>query len=95
VSAALNTRVDPESRNRFTTQSGLIMGRAAQVFPLRTPAVHGFHWKWRCVDGSNESATTFIYFFDCVEDARRAGYCVEAAIGAATTIEQRRPCVGR
>jgi hypothetical protein len=71
------------------------MGRAAQVFPVRTPDVHGFHWKWRCVDGTKESTTSFIYFFDCVEDARRAGYCVEAAIGSATKIEQRQRRVGR
>ena len=33
-----------------------------------------FSWKWRASAGKEESATTFNYYFECSEDARKHGY---------------------
>ena len=33
-----------------------------------------FAWKWRSEDKLKESASAFVYFYECVEDAKRNGY---------------------
>jgi hypothetical protein len=33
-----------------------------------------FAWKWRSEDRRKESASAFVYFYECVEDAKRNGY---------------------
>lgn len=33
-----------------------------------------FAWKWRSEDKRKESASAFVYFYECVEDAKRNGY---------------------
>jgi len=71
-----------------------VVKRTAQLFPVQSSEAAGFRWKWRAVDGSKESTANFIYFFDCAEDARRAGYSVDEAIGSTTKIEQRQRRVG-
>ena len=55
------------------------MAKIAQVFSVRTSDATGFLWAWRCCRGSAHSHSNFLYFYDCVEDARRAGYGIEVA----------------
>lgn len=52
--------------------------KQARVVSVTNPGVGGFgyEWKWRAEDGRT-SPTTFAYFFECVEDARRNGFEVE------------------
>lgn len=40
-------------------------------------ARHDFLWKWRSKDGRAESRQAFVFFYDCMEDARRNGYGFE------------------
>jgi hypothetical protein len=53
------------------------MTKMAHVFPVRTADAHCFAWRWRGSDGAREASSSFVYFYDCVEDARRAGYAVD------------------
>jgi hypothetical protein len=45
----------------------------------------GFVWKWRASNGKQQSASTFVYFYDCVENARCAGYAVELDVALPKT----------
>ena len=63
---------------------------AARVFPVASSNAHGFHWMWRSADGSRESRSAFLYFFDCLEDARAAGYSVEEVGSSGTNANKAR-----
>ena len=52
------------------------MAKTAQIYSVRTPDAQGFCWAWRGSDGKQQSPENFVYFYECVEDARRAGYSV-------------------
>ena len=49
----------------------------AEVFPVAAASPHGFYWKWRSVDGTAKSSREYLYFYDCLENARAAGYLVD------------------
>jgi hypothetical protein len=53
------------------------MSKSAQLIAVQSSDPAGFRWKWRSPDDGNQSKTTFVYFFDCLQDARNAGYAVE------------------
>jgi hypothetical protein len=57
--------------------SGEIVSKKAQVYSVRIPAESGFAWKWRSADGRKQSPGAFVYFFDCVQDAKKSGYVVD------------------
>jgi hypothetical protein len=44
---------------------------------MSIPAPPGFVWKWRSADGATVSRECFMYFHDCLTDARARGYSVE------------------
>ena len=48
--------------------------KIALISSVRVAGVHSFGWKWRAEDGKAESAETFMYFYDCCENARKRGY---------------------
>ena len=64
--------------------------KTCHIYPVSAGG-GAYHWKWRCIDGKQKSASTraFELFYDCVEDVRshggqvdRVGHCVSlAAIG--------------
>jgi hypothetical protein len=53
------------------------VAKTAKIVSVRSSDAHGFHWIWRSRDNAQRSATTFVYFYECVQDARRAGFAVE------------------
>jgi hypothetical protein len=52
------------------------LGKTAQISSVHASNPHGFQWVWRSIDGNQQSPKMFAYFYDCVEDARRAGFTV-------------------
>lgn len=48
--------------------------KPAVIFPVRASGPNKFRWRWRAAECKDESAGTFLYFYDCVEDARARGY---------------------
>ena len=48
--------------------------KVALVVSVRAPGAARFAWKWRPEDGTPGSSETFQYFFECCQDARKAGY---------------------
>jgi hypothetical protein len=63
------------------------MNRTALIFSIPTSDSHGFRWQWRSADGKHKSGSTFAYYHDCVEDARKAGYDVPLAGTEAKNID--------
>ena len=51
------------------------MKRMAHIASVKAGAPHGFRWRWTSDDGK-QSATSFEYYYECVADARGAGYDV-------------------
>ena len=51
----------------------------AQIVSVGSGDAHGYGWTWRSADGKRKSSTNFAYYYECVEDARSAGYTVELA----------------
>lgn len=51
--------------------------RSCVIVPVCTDNSSGFMWRWRTLDGSNQSAFCFTYFHDCLEAAQQAGFSVD------------------
>ena len=43
---------------------------AAVLFPVPMHAVPGYSWQWRSVGNKVKSTERFIYYYDCLADAR-------------------------
>ena len=65
------------------------MAKTAQIFSVRTSDANGFRWAWRSSPPKRESSSSFVYFYECVQDARAAGYAVELSGDHATTVDGR------
>ena len=63
------------------------MVKTAELFSVPTADMFGFAWRWRVANGSRQSESTFTYFYDCVQDARRAGYAVELGVASAKGLD--------
>lgn len=63
-------------KSRDGEQSGAGTSRV-DVVAHQTRAPGRFAWTWRSSDGSARSVRAFPYFYECVEDARRAGHSVD------------------
>ena len=61
--------------------------KAASVFSVPGAKPVGYAWKWRSADGKHESEATFQYFYECVEDARKAGYTIDLASAEALNVD--------
>jgi hypothetical protein len=48
-----------------------------QVYSIEVAQAPGYAWKWRSAGGAIESAQRFVYYYDCVSDAREQGYTVD------------------
>jgi hypothetical protein len=53
------------------------MMKPAVIFSIPMTTTTGYCWRWRAVDGKNDSADSFVYYYDCVTNARANGYDVE------------------
>jgi hypothetical protein len=49
----------------------------AQIYSIPIKSASGFGWKWRSAEGETVSRQWFIFYYDCLSDARRRGYHVE------------------
>ena len=56
--------------------------KLALVVSVRAPGADRFAWQWRPEDGTPGSGDTFKYFFECCQDARKAGYECKFALDA-------------
>jgi hypothetical protein len=48
--------------------------KAAVLFGMPVNAVPGYCWQWRSVDHTTKSIERFIYYYECLTDARPKGY---------------------
>jgi hypothetical protein len=48
--------------------------KTALILSVRANGPHQFCWTWRAEHGADQSQKTFTYFYDCLDDARQAGY---------------------
>ena len=48
--------------------------KLAVIYPVRVAGAHRFAWRWRSEDKTRKSDGPFVYFHDCVEAAKKAGY---------------------
>ena len=48
--------------------------KVALVLSVRAAGADRFRWRWQPEDGTPVPSKTFKYFFECCEDARKAGY---------------------
>jgi hypothetical protein len=53
------------------------MTSTAVIFSVPLHSTTGYCWRWRSVDGKTDSGDSFIYYYDCLSDARAKGYDVE------------------
>jgi len=48
-----------------------------RIVPIPAPTPQGYQWRWKCEQENGVvSARAFELFYECVEDARRAGHQV-------------------
>ena len=52
--------------------------KPAVIFSIPTTTGPGYCWRWRSADGTTDSTEPFLYYFDCLTDAKANGYSVEA-----------------
>jgi hypothetical protein len=52
--------------------------KAAVIFSIPLRMKKGLGWRWRSVDHTQGSTQSFQVYADCVTDAERKGYTVEA-----------------
>jgi hypothetical protein len=50
------------------------MKKTAAIFAVPSSDAFGFAWSWRCAADHTSSATSFAFYYDCMNDARRHGY---------------------
>lgn len=57
--------------------------KPAVIFSIPSITSPGYCWRWRSVDGKTDSESQFVYYHDCLADAKAKGYSVrfEAARG--------------
>jgi hypothetical protein len=51
--------------------------KVAVIFSVAAPTNVGFVWKWRARDSNQESAQDFVFYADCVADAKHCGYMAQ------------------
>lgn len=65
--------------------------KVALVHAVPTRHAQHFAWKWRAEDGIQSSSDAFEYFFECCEDARKAGFqCKFVSVAADAPPKVRR-----
>jgi hypothetical protein len=64
------------------------LSKPAKIISVTTSSNgHSYAWKWRAVDGAHESKSSFVYFYEAVEDAIQAGYTVELGMTCARNVD--------
>lgn len=55
------------------------MKKTAKLHTVPSVEAPGYAWKWRGDDQRKDCAKTFVFYHDCLSDAREHGYHVELA----------------
>jgi hypothetical protein len=63
--------------------------KTAVIVSCPASSAPGYVWKWRARGGTQESSSTFVYFYDCVQDARSSGYAVDLPVDSPRTVGGR------
>ncbi len=50
--------------------------KPAVIFSIPSTTSPGYCWRWRSVDGNTDSTEQFVYYYDCLANARANGYSV-------------------
>lgn len=80
-------------RSRTLPRTHVSVMKIAEIVPVHAShAVGGrsFAWIWRAPETKRQSASTFVYFFDCVQDAERHGYSPQVNGKAAIALTAHR-----
>ena len=56
--------------------AGGFMKRAV-IFSIPMTTSPGYCWRWRSLDGKTDSMEPFVYYYDCLANARANGYAVQ------------------
>ena len=59
--------------------------KPAVIFSIPMTTSPGYCWRWRSVDGKTDSKVPFVYYHDCLADAKTNGHSVELAIARGDT----------
>ena len=57
----------------------------AVIFSIPTTTSHRYSWRWRSVDSKAESGAQFVYYHECLADARANGYSVQLSVAQGPT----------
>jgi hypothetical protein len=52
--------------------------KVAVVYSVTATTAVGYSWRWCAADNGQKSAEEFVFYADCLADASRYGYTVEA-----------------
>ena len=48
-----------------------------ELYAVPTPEAPGYRWRWRALNGDGQSRSSFVYFYECMEDALANGHAVD------------------
>jgi len=51
--------------------------KKAEIYAAAAGHSPGYAWKWRCMIDKTHSRHAFLFYYDCVADAKEKGYEVE------------------
>ena len=69
--------------------------KPAIIFSIPAKTSPGYCWRWRSADGKTDSKGAFVYYHDCLADARVHGHAVEPAVAHGDTAPGWRSLAGR
>lgn len=51
--------------------------KPAIIFSIPLTTSPGYCWRWRSADGKTDSKEHFVYYYECLVDAKANGYSVQ------------------
>lgn len=48
-----------------------------ELYAIPTHEAPGYRWRWRTTNGQVRSKSSFLYFYECLEDAQANGHVVD------------------
>ena len=51
--------------------------KKAEIYAVSNKSDSSYAWEWRCLNSKTKSEAAFQFYFECLENARQAGYEVE------------------
>ncbi len=56
-----------------------------ELYAVSSPETPGYRWRWRTIGGGAQSKSSFVYFYECMEDALANGHAVDFEATLAAT----------